>query len=82
VDAFDKWDTDQAIDEYAQAIGVPPTVVRSDDAVAKIRDQRAQAKQQQQMAAAAQPLKDASIAAKNLSETQVNGQSALDAVTQ
>lgn len=80
VTAFDKWDTDQSIDEYAQAIGVPPTVVRSDDAVAAIRQQRAQAQQQQQMAAAAQPLKDASIAAKNLSETQVNGQSALDAV--
>lgn len=83
VDAFDKWDTDQSIDEYAQAIGVPPTVVRSDDAVAKIREQRAQARQAQEAAAAAQPIKDASIAAKNLSETQVaGGGSALDAMTQ
>jgi hypothetical protein len=80
VTAFDKWDTDQSIDEYAQAIGVPPTVVRGDDDVAKLRQQRAQQMAAQQVAAAAQPLKDASVAAKNLSETDVNGQSALDQV--
>lgn len=81
VTAFDKWDTDQSVDEYAQAIGVPPTIVRGDEDVAKIRADRAQAQQQQQLAASAQPLKDASIAAKNLSETQMQGgQSALDAV--
>ena len=80
VTAFDKWDTDQSIDEYAQAIGVPPTVVRGDDDVAALREQRAKAAQAQQIAAAAQPLKDASVAAKNLSETNVNGQSALDQV--
>jgi hypothetical protein len=80
VTAFDKWDTDQSIDEYAAAIGVPPSVVRGDDDVAKMREQRAQAQAAQQQAAMAQPLKDASIAAKNLSETQVGNTTALDAV--
>lgn len=81
VDAFDKWDTDQSIDEYAQAIGVPPTVVRSDDDVAKRREERAKARQAQETAAMAQPLKDASVAAKNMSETQLGtGETALDAV--
>jgi hypothetical protein len=81
-DILDKVDWDQAADEMALSIGVPPTIIRDDTAVAKIRADRAQAQQAQQQAAAAQPIKDASIAAKNLSETQVQGQSALDALTQ
>jgi hypothetical protein len=80
VTAFDKFDSDQSIDEYALAIGVPPTVVRSDDDVAAIRDQRAQAQQAQQMASMAAPLKDAAQAAKAASETKLNTGSALDAV--
>lgn len=76
--ALDKIDLDQAIDEYGNAIGAPARVVRSDDAVAAIREQRAQAEQAQQLAAAAQPAKDAAAAAKSLSETQVAGASALD----
>jgi hypothetical protein len=83
VTAFDKFDVDQVTDEYAQAIGVPPSIIRSDEDVAKMREQRAQAQQQAQVAAAAQPLKDASVAAKNMSETDVGGgQNALQAVTQ
>lgn len=80
VTAFDKWDTDQTIDEYAQAIGVPPTVVRGDEVVAQIREARAKAQQAQQAMQAAPALKDATAAAKNLSETDVNGESALDQV--
>lgn len=80
VTAFDKFDADQSIDEYAMAIGVPPTVVRSDDDVAAIRDDRAKAQQAQQMAAAAGPLKDAALAAKAASETKLGTGSALDAV--
>ena len=45
-DAMDKLDTDQLIDEYALASGAPPTIIRSDDAVAAMRAQA-----QQQMAA-------------------------------
>ncbi|PZR17522.1 MAG: hypothetical protein DI536_04205 [Archangium gephyra] len=54
-DIIDKIDYDQLVDEVADAIGVPPAVVRSDDAVAKLREARAQAKaQQDQMMAANQ----------------------------
>lgn len=80
VTAFDKFDSDQAIDEMAMAIGVPPTIVRSDGDVAAIREQRAQAQQQQQLAAAAGPIKDAALAAKAASETKLGTGSALDAV--
>jgi hypothetical protein len=47
VDALDKFDSRQAVDEYARAIGVPPSVVRPDDMVAEMDEQ----KRQQQMIA-------------------------------
>lgn len=79
-DILDKIDIDQSVDELGISIGVPPTIIRSDDDVAKIRADRAKQQQAQQAAAAAQPIKDAAQAAKALSETQVGGQSALDAM--
>lgn len=84
--ALDKLDVDQAVDEYAMAIGVPPTIVRSDDDVTALRDQRAQAQAKaQELAQAEQASKamgNVAGAAKSLSETQVNGGNALEAVTQ
>lgn len=50
-ESTDKVDFDQAIDEYADAIGVMPTIVRSDDEVAAMRAQRAE---QQRAAQAAE----------------------------
>ena len=47
--ALDKFDADQAIDEFANAIGVPPKIVVPDDQVEEIRAQKAQ--QQQAMMA-------------------------------
>lgn len=82
VTAFDKLDADQLIDEYAEMTGVPPTVVRSDDDVEILRQNRAQQQAQAQMAAAAAPIKDAASAAKMASETQVNGQPMLDQIMQ
>ena len=41
-EVYDKIDADQSVDEYANALGVPPKIVRSDDAVALIRQQRAE----------------------------------------
>ena len=43
---LDKFDGDQAIDEYSRAIEAPPRIVRSDEDVAKAREQKAQAQQQ------------------------------------
>lgn len=47
--ALDKFDADQAIDEFANAIGVPPKIVVPDEEVAEIREQKA--RQQQAMMA-------------------------------
>jgi hypothetical protein len=76
--ALDKIDVDQAIDEYAIAVGVPPTVVRGDEDVAVTRQGRADMQKAQAMAASAQPMAQVAKAAKDLSETKVNGQPALD----
>lgn len=54
----DKLDTDQIVDELAQRLGVPASIIRSDEVVSVIRQQRAEAQaaqqQQEQMAQAAQ----------------------------
>jgi hypothetical protein len=41
-DVLDKFDADQSVDEYADMLGTPPGVVRSDDAVAELRKARQQ----------------------------------------
>jgi hypothetical protein len=80
VNVIDKFDIDQAADEYADALGVPPTIVRSDDQVAELRESRAQQQQAQQLAQAAQPAAQAAKAAKDLSQTEVNGRNVLEAM--
>lgn len=77
---WDKIDTDQAIDEYNEMLGGSPMVVRSDDKVEEIRAGRAKANQMQQMAAMAKPMQDATGAMKNLGDTQVGDQNALEAM--
>ena len=76
-DIIDKIDFDQAVDEYTAMLGVPPTIIRSDEAVAQLRQSRAQEQQQQaamdQMGAGIQ-------GAKLLSETDVSGDNALTAL--
>ncbi|GEM_PF-4662067 len=62
------------MDEYGEAIGVVPTVIRGDEEVAAIREQRAR---QQQQAEAQQALASGVQAAKLLSETQITGDNAL-----
>lgn len=73
-DALDKVDTDQAIDEYATAVAVPPSIVRSDDEVAEIRRGRAELAQKQ---AAQQDLAAQVEGAKVMSETDTGGDNAL-----
>ena len=59
-DLADKIDFEQAIDELAQRLGVPATVIRSDETVAAMRRQRAEAQQaQQQQMAEAEMLRQA-----------------------
>lgn len=54
-ETMDKFDMDQAVDEYSEFAGLPASVIRSDEDVAKIRkDRNAAAQQQQQMEMAGQ----------------------------
>lgn len=76
-DVLDKLDADQAVDEYAESMGVPPKLVVSDEDVATIRAQRAQQMAQQQAMEMAQP---AAAAAKDLSQASLDGNNALAAV--
>ena len=52
-DIMDKIDVDQMIDELAQRMGVPASIIRSDETVAAIRQQRAEAQAAQQAQASA-----------------------------
>ena len=63
--AVDKVDFDQMIDEFAGDVGVPPSIVRSDDDVAEVRKQKEAAQQQQQMAAMAPAIAQYAKAAKD-----------------
>lgn len=72
---LDKFDEDKWADEYADALGVSPDMIVSNDKVAIIRDERAKAAQAQQRMAQAEQMaktvKDAAAAPTG------NGQSAL-----
>ena len=63
------------MDQYSRLVGIAPKIVRSDDAVAKIREARAakaaQQERDQRMAAAVE-------GAKTMSETKVGQGSVLD----
>lgn len=77
-DAAIKFDAEQAIDEFAQNSGTSPKIIRSDEIVAKMREDMAAEKQQAQLAAMAGPMKDAAGAAELLSRTEVSpGENAL-----
>lgn len=62
---WDKVNTDNLINEYVEGLGVPASVLRSDDEVAEIRNGRAQ---QQQAAHASQLAGEAATTAKTASE--------------
>lgn len=73
-----KFDTHQFIDEYADALGTPSRVIRSDEKVEELikMEQEAAAKQ-----AGLQNLTELSTAAKNLSQADMEKDSALSRLT-
>jgi hypothetical protein len=71
---FDKVNRDKAVDFYADALGVPPDLVNSDDDVAAVRQQKAAAIQQQQQAA---QVEQVAKGAQLLSKTDTRGDNAL-----
>lgn len=74
---IDKIDMDQFVDVYSDRLGVPPDVVRSDEAVADLRAQRANAQKQQ---AAIENARQVTGAVKDLAETDLEKDSALSRV--
>ena len=77
--AADKFDADQAVDEYANALGVPPKLIVPDEQVAQIRQQRQQAQQAAQTMGMVQA---GAGAAKDLASADTSGPNALTALTQ
>lgn len=71
--ALDKLDVDQALDEYREMTGAPPSIIRSDDQVEQLRQGRAKAQQAQQQMAAAQ---QAAATGKDLAQVDMEGDNA------
>ena len=77
-DAADKFDPDQAVDEFATGAGTPPSIIRTDEVVASIRANRQQQEAAARAAQMAQPTMQGAQAAKLLSETEVDGANMLE----
>lgn len=75
-EALDKFDVDQSIDEYADRIGTPTSIVVPDEEVQKVRQQRAEELTREKQVAAAATLapaaKDGAQAASLLADTNAN----------
>ncbi|MGD4365019.1 portal protein [Xanthomonas citri pv. citri] len=67
-EVMDKFDADQAVDEYSERTGAPASIIRDDDAVLTIRQGRAAQQAQQAALAAAKPMADGAQAIKTLNE--------------
>jgi hypothetical protein len=85
-EAIDLVDIDKTIRGYAQMLGTDPEMLRSEDEVAAIREQRAQqeaqAAQAQMAMQQAQAANQAGSAARNLSQAQVGGEGGSSALDQ
>lgn len=71
---LDKVNMDQTVDEYGEATGVPPGMVRSDDEVDALRQERAKAQQAQKMM---EGMKTLTEGAKDLSQMDMSKDTAL-----
>ncbi len=73
-EVYDKVDADQMVDEYGDALGISPRIIRSDEKVAEIRAAKAEAQRSQQKA---EMIAQGASAAKDLSQANLEGDSAL-----
>ncbi len=78
-DVLDKVDFDDSVDQLADAIGIPPTMVVSDADVAQLREARAKQQQEEQ---AQQTALTMAKGAKDLSQADMGGNNALRALIQ
>lgn len=72
-DILHKVDFDQVVDDYGDMTGISAKIIRSDDAVAAIREREKQAQQAQQMAASMPALAQGASAVKDLGDVNVEG---------
>ncbi len=73
----DKVNFDQLIDEHGQAVGVPPTVIRSDEEVAAMREGR---KQAQLAAQSSEEITQGAKAVKDLSASKLDDKNVLSQI--
>ena len=78
-EVLDRFDADQYAEIYGDMLGVDPRLIVADDKVAMIRQQRAEAAQQQ---AQAEQMAQGAQAARNLAAADTGGQNALTDVMQ
>jgi hypothetical protein len=76
--SVDKVNFDQLIDEHGNSVGVPPTVIYTDEEVAAKREQRAKAAQKREQAEMAESV---TSSAKNLANSDMEGDNALKRLT-
>lgn len=77
-DVADKFDMDQAVDDYGEMTGVSPKLIRADDKVLEIREGRQKQMAAQAAMASMQPMADA---ANKLAGAKMDGTDALSRVT-
>lgn len=78
-EVLDKLNADEAVDQMADMLGIPPKVINSDEIVDQMRKKREEDQRAAQMAATMPALVQG---AKTLSETKMGENSALDAILQ
>lgn len=69
---WDKIDTDEVIDKYADMLAIDPSLIVGDEKIALIRESRQQQQAAMQTAAMARPMADMAAAAKTASEVDAD----------
>ncbi len=77
-EALDKIDLDQVVDRYADLLGAPSEIIRSDEDVTRLRTNREEARQLAQRQETAQAV---ARGARDLARTPTTGQNALTSLT-
>ena len=72
--ALDKFDVDQSVDDYAEALGTSPKLVRSKDSVEELRGDREEQRMQQQRA---ESIASSAQVGKDLADIDTEGKNAL-----
>jgi hypothetical protein len=72
-EVLDKFDSDEAVDTYAEMHGINPNIIRTKEQVQPLREARAKQQQAAAMAQMAEPLSKAAKAGKDMGDTNSGG---------